>query len=336
MDLMEKLRPRESVLGAIKGLVPRDITREGLVLEHHIREGRFQRSLALVAAMSSLLSGLEVTYEHYRGSYSQQVMYTPVAISLVLAVTGVWAAFSRWAARVALPIVSLVTMLDGLVGFYFHVRGVARKPGGWRIPVMNLIMGPPVFAPLLFALSGYLGLIASLLRREDDPQHTTLPGLPQPRSSVLALLPRGISREGVVFEQQVREGRFQKHLAVAAGLAGLFSGLEALYSHYENNFAFPKAQWSPILLSPLMLLAGLATIPSRLVARTLLPLASALALLDGTLGFYFHARGVLRRPGGRKLPLYNVIYGPPIFAPLLFAASGFMGILASLLRRDDS
>jgi len=36
----------------------------------HIREGRFQRSLALIAGLSSILSGLEVTYEHYRGSYS--------------------------------------------------------------------------------------------------------------------------------------------------------------------------------------------------------------------------------------------------------------------------
>ena len=84
-----------------------------------------------------------------------------------------------------------------------------------------------------------------------------------------------------------------------------------------------------------MLVAGLGTVWSRAVARTLLPLASLLALADGTLGFYFHARGVLRRPGGMKMPVYNIIYGPPVFAPLLFAASGFMGVLASLLRRED-
>jgi hypothetical protein len=51
------------------------------------------------------------------------------------------------------------------------------------------------------------------------------------------------------------------------------------------------------------------------------------------IGFFYHARGVLRRPGGTKLPLYNILYGPPIFAPLLFAATGFLGLLASLLRR---
>ncbi|MBV9281562.1 MAG: hypothetical protein JOZ41_15895 [Chloroflexi bacterium] len=327
-------------------MIPRQITHEGIVLEQHVREGRFQRSLALIAAFSSLLSGLEVSYEHYRGSYSQQIMYTPVLLSFGLVVAGVSGALSRRAARTVLPLASLLTVVDGLVGFYFHVRGVARKPGGWRIPVMNTIMGPPVFAPLLFALSGYLGLIASFLRREDDPADgrgwlRPSPALPVPRARSgpgtlwVSLLPRGVADEGISLEQHIREGRFQKHVAVAAGLAALFSGLEALYSHYKNRFAYRRLQWSPIVLTPLMLVAGIGTVPSRRVARTVLPIASGMALLDGTLGFYFHARGVLRRPGGLRLPVYNVIYGPPVFAPLLFAASGFMGILASLLRRAD-
>jgi hypothetical protein len=328
--------------GGLRGLLPRDITREGVVVEQHIREGRFQRSLSLVAALSALLSGLEVTYEHYRGSYSQQVMYTPVVLSASLVIAGVAGALTRWAARVLLPVVSALTVIDGVVGFYFHVRGVARKPGGWRIPVMNAIMGPPIFAPLLFALSGYLGLLASLLRREDDPAESAGEalrrrplGLPAPPSGLLAFLPRGITAEGIELEHHVREGRFQKHLALVAAMAALFSGLEALYSHYKNNFSSRALQWSPVLLTPVMLAAGIGTIWSRAIARSLLPVASVLALLDGAVGFVFHVRGVIRRPGGLKLPLYNVIYGPPIFAPLLLAASGMMGLIASLLRRAE-
>jgi hypothetical protein len=42
----------------------------------------------------------------------------------------------------------------------------------------------------------------------------------------------------------------------------------------------------------------------------------------------------LRRPGGLNKPLYNLVYGPPLFAPLLFAACGFLGLLASLLGRE--
>ena len=36
------------------------------------------------------------------------------------------------------------------------------------------------------------------------------------------------------------------------------------------------------------------------------------------------------------MPFYNLMYGPPVFAPLLFAAAGFLGLLASLLRRETS
>lgn len=319
----------------IRDLVPRNVSHEGIVIEQHIREGRFQRSLALVTALSSLLGGLEVTLEHYRGSYSQQVMYTPVFLSAALTLAGVWAGLSRWAARVVLPIASLLLLADGFAGFYFHVRGVARKPGGWRVPVVNAIMGPPLFAPLLLALSGYLGVIASLLRREGDRATSPQTALaPTPRGP-LALLPRGVSREGIIFEHHVREGRFQKHLAVVAGVAASLSGLEALYSHYKNDFAYPIEQWSPVVIAPVMLAAGVGTIWSRLIARTLLPGTSVLALLDGTLGTYYHVRGALRRPGGTKLIAYNALYGPPLFVPLLLAASGAMGIVASLLRRAD-
>lgn len=313
-------------------LLPRKVTREGIVVEQHIREGRFQRSLSLITAFSSLLAGLEVTYEHYIGSYGQQIMYTPVIISPILTIASIWAVFSRKVARTVLPIVSLITLLDGVIGFYMHVRGIARKPGGWRIPIYNVIMGPPVFAPLLFGLSGFLGFIASLLRREDDPQHTTLPGIPRPIPAWLGWLPRGIEREGVIFEQDVREGRFQRVLGVATAISAFFSGIESLYSHYKNNFTYPS-QWTPILLTPVLMIAGIGTVWSRTIARTLLPIASVLALLDGGIGCLYHIRGILRRPGGLKKPFYNLIYGPPVFAPLLFAASGFLGVLASLLRR---
>ncbi|HVT97894.1 MAG TPA: hypothetical protein VHE33_10320, partial [Acidobacteriaceae bacterium] len=47
------------------------------VLEH-LRRGCFQRGLCLVVAVTSVASGLEVGYEHYKGSYSNPVMYTPV------------------------------------------------------------------------------------------------------------------------------------------------------------------------------------------------------------------------------------------------------------------
>jgi hypothetical protein len=149
-----------------------EVAHLGGMVREHIREGRFQRSLAVIAGLASVLSGLEVLTEHYRGSYSQRIMYSPIILSPALLVAGLWAALSKRAARTVLPVVSVLTILDGVVGFAFHVRGIKRKPGGWRIPIANLIMGPPVLAPLLFAISGYLGLIASLLRREGETINT--------------------------------------------------------------------------------------------------------------------------------------------------------------------
>ena len=54
-----------------------------------IREGHFQRSLSLLTAGTSIVSGLEVAYEHYRGSYSRRVMYTPVILSVLLGAAGI-------------------------------------------------------------------------------------------------------------------------------------------------------------------------------------------------------------------------------------------------------
>src|SRR5581483_10685397 len=113
--------------------------------DEHVREGRFQRSLSLIAGLSGLLAGLEVTYEHYRGSYSRRIMYTPVILSGALLGAGLLGFKSKKAARTVLPLVSAITLADGFVGFCFHVRGIQRKPGGWRIPIVNMVMGPPVF-----------------------------------------------------------------------------------------------------------------------------------------------------------------------------------------------
>ncbi len=326
--------------------VPRVVRREGVVVAQHIREGRFQRSLAIIAALSSLLGGLDVTYEHYRGSYSQRVMYSPIVITPLLALVGVWAAFNRRVARTLLPLASIALLVDGVVGFVFHLRGIARKPGGWRLPLFNLIMGPPIFAPLLLSIGGFLGIIAALLRREDDPAedrptpspllldrkgivHRALVGTAAP-----SWLPRGIAREGIILDRDVREGRFQKLLAGAMGVSAILNGAEVWYSHYKNRFSF-RVQWTPIILTPFLIVAGFGALFSKRIARTLLPITSLLAIINGTVGFFFHARGIARRPGNPRQIVYNVAYGPPIFAPLLFAATGFMGLLAALLRRTS-
>ncbi len=306
-----------------------ELKQDAAAIIHRIREGRFQRSLALLTAATSVVSGLEVAYEHYRGSYSRRVMYTPVILSGVLAITGIAGFFSRRAARTVLRFASLITLVDAGVGFYFHVRGIARKPGGWRLPMTNMIMGPPIFAPLLFGTSAYLGLIASYLQREDA---RTIDGNEDTDNWLSRLLPPRAGRDLISAEQDIREGKFQRQVAIVAGVSALLSGFEAYYSHYKNNFRY-KAQWSPVIIAPLLAAVAFASVKDLRLVTTALPALSAVAGADAAVGFFYHARGVLRRPGGRKHLLYNIMYGPPIFAPLLFGAAGMLGILASLLRR---
>jgi hypothetical protein len=235
--------------------------------------------------------------------------------------------FSTWAARTILRWTSVLTLLDSLIGFFFHVRGIARKPGGWRLPVANIVMGPPIFAPLLFGVSAYMGLIASFLRPEEAPEIIDIP------PGRLSGIRRFFFGRSTPWTQDIREGRFQKHLAVATILSAFFSGFEALYSHYKNNFKY-RAQWSPVIIAPLLMISAAWSMKSPRAARVVLPIASFAAIVDGGVGFYYHARGVFRRPGGSKKLVYNILYGPPIFAPLLFAACGVLGLLACLMRRE--
>jgi hypothetical protein len=162
--------------------------------------------------------------------------------------------------------------------------------------------------------------------------HTQVRSTRARRSLWVDMLPQEITQDISTLEQDIREGRFQRAMAVATAISAFCSGFESLYSHYKNNFTY-RIEWTPILLTPAVIIAGIGSVWSRTLARTLLPLTSALALLNGMLGLFYHGRGVLRRPGGTKLPLYNILYGPPIFAPMLFSATGFLGLLASLLRR---
>jgi hypothetical protein len=258
-------------------------------------------------------------------------MYTPVILSGVLAVAGLAAFFSRRAASTVLRTASFVTLMDAGVGFYFHVRGIARKPGGWRLPMTNMIMGPPIFAPLLFGTSAYLGLIASYLQRE-DVRWFERSARESSYGWLAGLIPSHSGRDLISVRQDIREGKFQRQVAVVTAISALLSGFEAYYSHYKNNFRY-TVQWTPIVIAPLLAGVAFGSVKSRRLATTALPAISIVAGADAAVGFYYHARGVLRRPGGAKHLLYNIMYGPPIFAPLLFGAAGMLGVLASLLRR---
>jgi hypothetical protein len=133
---------------------------------HNVRSGRMQQTLAACTALSALPLGLEIYFEHFRGSFGDKWMWTPVALSPALSAAGLAGVRSERAARTWLPALASLYCLDGLIGVVTHVRGVARKPGGFREPLFNMVMGPPLLAPGSLALVGGMGLAAAALGRE--------------------------------------------------------------------------------------------------------------------------------------------------------------------------
>jgi hypothetical protein len=132
----------------------------------NIAHGRFERSLSGLTALSALVTGTEIYLEHYKASFGDKWMWTPVLLTPPLVVAGVGGVFSRRWAKTGLPVASALFAANGLLGEYFHARGVARKPGGWRLASYNVPMGPPIAAPGLMAMVGGMGLLAAVLRRE--------------------------------------------------------------------------------------------------------------------------------------------------------------------------
>jgi hypothetical protein len=133
----------------------------------NVRHGRFERSLSALTAVGAAITGLEIWLEHDRASFANRMMWVPVAITPAIAAAGLAGVFSRRAAKTVLPLASAVVLVNSLQGQYLHLRGVAQRPGGWKLARYNAEMGPPTFAPLLFGLVGGMGLLAAVLRRED-------------------------------------------------------------------------------------------------------------------------------------------------------------------------
>ncbi len=132
----------------------------------NVRGGRVQRTLSAMVAGAAGPLGAEIYLEHYRGSFGDKWMWTPIALTPPLVAAGVAGVLSERAARTVLPLVSALYTIDGLIGVYTHLRGVRRKPGGLQVPLYNLVMGPPLLAPGSLALIGTLGLVAPLVPRE--------------------------------------------------------------------------------------------------------------------------------------------------------------------------
>jgi hypothetical protein len=130
-----------------------------------------------------------------------------------------------------------------------------------------------------------------------------------------------------------RRGRAQRLLSAATAASALPLGVEIYVNHYGGSFG-NKWMWTPVVLSPALAAAGVAGVVSERAARTVLPALSAVFVLDGLAGLFFHLRGAYRKPGGFREATYNLVMGPPALAPGSLTMVGGIGLAAAASRRE--
>ena len=242
--------------------------------------------------------------EHYRGSFENRAMYTPlVASALSLAVSAHGTADARAAPHRVRDAVYAFAALTGVIGTGFHLYNVTKRPGGFSW--LNLFYGAPLGAPAAMLLSGLLGFTSERVRDNAAGTTPTVFGVPAGRAMA------GLTGAG---------------LLGTTGEAGLLHFRGA----YHNPFMFLPVTVPPLAAALLGNTALGAPRRNRWVTRGWLRLTALL----GFGGIGFHAFGVARNMGGWRNWSQNILNGPPLPAPPSFAGLALAGLAALGLLED--
>ncbi|WP_199622621.1 hypothetical protein [Paenibacillus alkalitolerans] len=118
-----------------------------------------ERILILFVSLAFMMIGIQVTMFHYRQNFHHKSMWVPVIEAPVFFMTGIALTFFNltWL-NVLFQAMMWIGVISGMIGSYFHVRGVGIRVGGWAL--RNFLIGPPVTLPMMFTAISVLGLIA--------------------------------------------------------------------------------------------------------------------------------------------------------------------------------
>lgn len=261
---------------------------------------RLNRAAGMLAASVLADSGIE----HYRGSFKNKAMYTPLAVSTItLAMSLHGTADMRPAAHRARDTSYILAAATGLIGTGFHFYNVTSKVGGfsWQ----NVFYGAPLGAPMAILLSGLLGFCSERIRESRPNRQPQFFGLPAGRS-VAAI--------------------------TAAGLLGTTgeAGLLHFRGAYHNPFMLVPVTLPPIGAALLVLSVARGGRHTSALARWWMGLLAVM----GFAGSGFHAYGVSRNMGGWRNWSQNILNGPPIPAPPSFSGLALAGLAALGLTKE--
>ena len=261
---------------------------------------RLNRAAGTIAA--SVLA--DSAMEHYRGSFHNRAMWTPIvaaAFSVAVSVHG--HTDRRTGAHRGRDLVYGAAGLTGLIGTGFHLYNIAKKPGGlsWQ----NLFYSAPIGAPAALSLSGLMGFLSERVRANQPGPLPEIAGFSAGRA-VAALT--GASLLGTVGE----------------------AGLLHFRGAYHNPF-----MWLPVSVPPVAaaLLVNAATGKSR-TNRYFARFWLRATIFMGFAGVAFHGYGVSRAMGGWRNWRQNVFDGPPLPAPPSFSGLALAGLAALGLLED--
>ncbi len=272
----------------------------------------------LMAALNEYLLAVEIFLAHsisgtIRPDEWIPIVFGPIAGTL-LVVAGVVNRRNRsLAVALAVP-TYLVSIGIGLLGAWFHVyRAVLPfAPAGERVNLGLLVWGPPVIAPLTFALVGMFGL--SALWVEDPPD------------SGILVLPGG-TRLRLPFSK-TRAYFFWVSLGMLATL--LSSVLDHTHTDFTNTWLWvPTSAGVLGTIAPLIM--GFIQVPTRGDILTY-AISMVLIILVGGIGVVLHIQTNLVVEGA--VVGERFIRGAPLLAPMLFADIATFGLLV-LLDSDE-
>lgn len=272
---------------------PARMEADGVVRALHVSADLMAASVLIDSAM-----------EHYRGSFKNPGMFTPLlssALTLVAATDGATTISTRGRAfrRDAYGLSTVV----GATGVAFHLYNVLKRPGGRRW--LNLFYGAPLGAPAALSVCGLLGLAAESIAAQSAPRARLL-GAPAGRA-----------------------------LAALSALALAGTVAEAALFHFRGAYQNPF-MWAPVTLPPVA--AGLlveSALASAAARHPFTRLWLIFTLMLGFVGTGFHAYGVSRAMGGWRNWSQNLIDGPPLPAPPSFSALALAGLASlSLIERE--
>lgn len=270
--------------------------------------------LLLLIAVNNLFLGVETYLAHsISGTIVPEewipILYGPVA-GLILIIIGLIATRNRMTANILGTIIFSFNIAVGVLGSFYHLSRaiLMNAEAGQQVSVPLLVFAPPVMGPITFALLGILGISAAWQE------------VPVGSGSLVLWFGRKLnmplSKTRAYF--------------LLTGIGVLITVISSIIDHSHSGFSNPWT-WIPTIFGvfaiAVSLYLGFLEKPER-PDLTVYMITMLVMMGVGLLGSLLHISQNLVAEG--VIVGERFIRGAPIFAPMLFADMGMLGLIVLL------